>query len=522
MNKIQKRQRVDLSILKKLEIIEYVENLEGNNQKIIYKEISEKFHIKPTTLSGLLKPENRQKVKKFMHSDGLSSSIKRVNYSQFELTNKALYKWFAAMRNSRPDISINTEMLRIKANELSKDLNEINDGQVIDINWVNRWKKQYDISSKKLCGESGAVSEDVLHTWKDKTVSYILSKYQPDNILNCDEFGLFWKITPDRTLAFKSDKVFGHKKSKDRITVLLTASMSGQKYTIWVIGKFSKPRCFKGVRKLPANYNSNRKAWMTTEIFTEYLKKLDSDMIKQKRKIALILDRCTAHPNLNTLKNVELFFLPPNTTSKSQPLDAGIIHSIKCFYRKNLLNKVLCCYENDIDFNFNLIDALYLLTKSWEAVTISTIVNCFGHVGFLSNLSNQNLQEDKEAVEDIYSHEKLKNILNYSGEFEDFVKIDESIPTTYEINNSSIISILKETTVDKENSDVDAEQMLEKKVPSNKEVLIALKTIKEYLYSNESIKEDHLKNFNDLLVDVDMVILKQQKQSKITCYFNKC
>lgn len=91
-----------------------------------------------------------------------------------------------------------------------------------------------------------------------------------------------------------------------------------------VIGKAENPRCFKGVKKLSAQYVSNTKAWMSRAVFLEWLKSLDDDMGRQKRNVCLLLDNCTVHhiPELH-LKNVDLRFLPPNATSVFQPLGSG-------------------------------------------------------------------------------------------------------------------------------------------------------------------------------------------------------
>lgn len=47
---------------------------------------------------------------------------------------------------------------------------------------------------------------------------------------------------------------------------------------------------------------------MTAKIFSEYLIDLDFKMKERNWKIALVLDRCTAHPKIDGLKNTELFF----------------------------------------------------------------------------------------------------------------------------------------------------------------------------------------------------------------------
>lgn len=108
-----------------------------------------------------------------------------------------------------------------------------------------------------------------------------------------------------------------------------------------MIGKAAKPRCFKNVQSLPVEYTANKNAWMMNDLFKKYLLKFDDDMIKQNRKIILFIDNCSAHNDLPSLKHINAKFLPANTTSKLQPLDAGIIQNFKVFYRKEILHKLL-------------------------------------------------------------------------------------------------------------------------------------------------------------------------------------
>ena len=156
--------------------------------------------------------------------------------------------------------------------------------------------------------------------------------------------------------------------------------MSGEKLPLLVIGKSAKPRAFKGAKSLPVQYESNRKAWMTQAIFSEWLKKLDRKMVQKKRKIALILDNCTAHPQLE-MNNIKLIFLPRNTTSKTQPCDAGIIQNVKVHYKSRLVRRMVQAFDSNEEFEFNLLDALYLLRNSWDSVKAETIKNCFQNVG---------------------------------------------------------------------------------------------------------------------------------------------
>ena len=174
-----------------------------------------------------------------------------------------------------------------------------------------------------MCGESAAVREsDVLHEWKDIKLRQILDTFAPRDIYNADETGLFWKALPDRTLAFENERVSGGKLSKGRVTCLVCASMAGEKMSLLLIEKRANPQAFKRTNRLPVEYRANRKTWMTSTLFDEWLLKLDKRMRAEKRNVALILDYCAAHSvNTAAVRNVSVYFLPPNTTSKTQPMD---------------------------------------------------------------------------------------------------------------------------------------------------------------------------------------------------------
>ena len=64
---------------------------------------------------------------------------------------------------------------------------------------------------------------------------------------------------------------------------------------------------------------------MDGNLFTEWVGQLDNKFVAEGRKIALIINICPAHPRIDNLQAVELIFLPPNTTSKMQPMDQGTI-----------------------------------------------------------------------------------------------------------------------------------------------------------------------------------------------------
>ena len=78
---------------------------------------------------------------------------------------------------------------------------------------------------------------------------------------------------------------------------------------------------------------------MKSEIFEEILSRLNRCMKHEARHIILFLDNAFCHPNslVGHFSNIKIAFLPKNTTSCNQPLDAGIIKLWKVKTKRKLL-----------------------------------------------------------------------------------------------------------------------------------------------------------------------------------------
>ena len=135
---------------------------------------------------------------------------------------------------------------------------------------------------------------------------------------------------------------------------------------------------------------------MTGDLFTNWLKKLDNKFHIQKRKIAMVLDNCSAHPHVTGLKAIKLFFLPPNTTSVTQPMDQGIINSFKVHYTHLLITRV--AVEKKEKLSWNILDAMQASRDAWNKVTHATIVNCFRHCGFLARQLTEEAYDEEDEL----------------------------------------------------------------------------------------------------------------------------
>jgi hypothetical protein len=335
----------------------------------------------------------------------------------------ALFEWQQRMEQKKAIIT--GEILKTKARELWAALPQFDD--IEEPKWSNGWlegfKKRFKIKEYVQHGEAGSAAIDNPDNIAQmEELRRLCTQYELRDILNMDETGLNWKRTPDRTLATKSHS--GTKKSKDRITIALTSNADGsEKFTAWVIGKSENPRSFSKVncKNLRIIYRFNKSKWMTGLICEEYLRWLNNKMHGERRKVLLLMDNFSGHElaiqlvgGLQGLSNVRIAWLPPNTTSKWQPMDQGIIASFKLQYRRLWVAFMLREYEanKNPQKTVNLLKAVQWTRAAWEsAVTKDTIKRCWVKSTLIKKPedSTEDSTEDTIVVDDRTDRVDLQN-----------------------------------------------------------------------------------------------------------------
>ena len=257
----------------------------------------------------------------------------------------------------------------------------------------------------------------------------------------------FFKALPTKGYAIREKKSKGGRKSKQRVTVAFFVSADGGKLGIpIVIWKSNTPRCFKKASApdilSKVMYFSDPKSWMQVEIMEKILENLNNQMMKEKRKVVLFLDNATVHPPslVDKFSNIKIVFLPKNTTSRLQPLDAGIIQSFKCKYRKKLMRFIIARAKDDvlaseIAKQVDVLQAIEWIAKAWEEVSVNTIKNCFKKCGFDENDNDG----DDENVLDEEFKALFDELADSSMTQEDYIDFDLEVCTSHpEINSDEV------------------------------------------------------------------------------------
>lgn len=349
----------ELSLEEKMVLIKEKE------QGVSHQQLGEKFQISLRAVSNILKHKceyttdyeayKNKKIKRKSKND-LSQEI-----------NQTVYEWFVAQRAK--NIAIFGPVLREYARQVGKRFHNSEKFKASK-GWLDRFRTRYNIHFRVVSGESRTVDQDTIIDWKSPLYS-IIEHYDPADMFNCDETGLFYNLMPDRSLMVHKNDCKGGKKSNERYTVMLCTNWSGTgKLKLLVIGKF---------------VFVNSHCIIILILFTEWLNDFDSMMRKQKRNILLFLDNVPVHSQDIQLENIKLKFFPPNTTSKIQPLDQGIIRVFKAQYRRYLVNHIIANAGIAVTAEYvtiTALDAVCWIQGAWSAMTEMTIQNTFKSAGF--------------------------------------------------------------------------------------------------------------------------------------------
>jgi DDE superfamily endonuclease/Tc5 transposase DNA-binding domain/CENP-B N-terminal DNA-binding domain len=474
--------RKPLSLTEKVDIIRDIEN--GTKQSKVMQDRQlaqstvctiwkdrEKLKTSFNSIAGPTKKLKSKIIVELFHFIHFYSIIKFVMFnlvsvhsaSKFPEIEEEVLKWLK-VANAK-NIPVDGPTIKAKANELAHQMNVSN--FTAGNGWLQRIKIRCGVLWKFKSGESNSADTTGAEAWLKCEWPILCKRYTPDDIFNADECGLFFKMTPDKTMTLKGQECKGGKKSKVRITILLCANMTGtSKLVPLVIGKSKNPRCFKGKKSFPVKYDFNSKSWMTTAIFWKWLREWDNVLIKQKRKILLIVDNCSAHKSPKNLRQIELAFLPPNVTSIIQPLDQGIIKNFKVKYRTLLVRHLLDNFDKGKSFDPTLWDSVEWTSKAWAGVTPETIRNCFRHSGFVELDSSQTDEEICDHTHlicsipiAIYTEIMRRGLADKGTSASDLVDLDDQLQVCEDESN------LEDDSVDEDDDDAEMENMEPDSVP---------------------------------------------------------
>ncbi|XP_039095347.1 tigger transposable element-derived protein 6 [Hyaena hyaena] len=431
-NKGNKKRR-QFSLEEKMKVVEAVDS--GKRKGDVAKE----FGITPSTLSTFLK--DRAKFEEKVREASVGPQRKRMRNALYDDIDKAVFAWFREIHAK--NILVTGSVIRKKALNLANMLGY--DNFQASVGWLNRFRDRHGIALKALCREDSdrlmnSLGIDKVNEWHAGEIIKLIADYSPDDIFNADETGVFFQLLPQHTLAAKGDHCRGGKKAKQRLTALFCCNASGtEKMRPLIVGRSANPRCLKNVRSLPCDYRANRWAWMTRDLFNEWLMQVDARMKRAERHILLLIDNCSAHSMLPRLERIRVGYLPSNCTAVLQPLNLGIIHATKVLYRSHLLKHTLLkLHSSEGPEKVDMRQAIDMIAAAWWSVKRSTVVRCWQKAGILpAELTDSDTEaaasEPEIATEQLWHSVAIATCVPNEINFQDFVTADDDLMISQEL-----------------------------------------------------------------------------------------
>jgi hypothetical protein len=318
-----------------------------------------------------------------------------------------IYLHQQVMECQKHNIPINYNFLTSYATNYCKEKN-IDMPHTFSSGWITGFMQRYGLKIANAHGESGSAPDlnNVDSQEKIKNIREQLNEYPLERIYNFDETALFYSAAPRSTIIPSNDKAQGQKLDKSRITTAIVVNADGShRINPFFIGKSERPACFKG-KSSGFRYYWNDKAWMTSTIFNSVVKIIDRAAGHQHngKKSVLLLDNASSHNHPPPLANLEIIFLPPNTTSKLQPLDAGIIAAFKKRFRSRQYANAALNFKNhqrEKLFKLDILTAMKWSTSIMQyEITSTTIKNCFKTTTLLDRHFDNQIEDSTPTTDD--------------------------------------------------------------------------------------------------------------------------
>ena len=164
------------------------------------------------------------------------------------------------------------------------------------------------------------------------------------------------------------------------------------------------------------------------------------------------------------MKAIELIFVPPDTTSKTQPMDQGVIRSFEAFYRHSIIKRYITRIGGGRSpTKVNMLEAMTSLAAGWECVTPVTLVKCFRKAGISSESQAQSQSDDDDPFKLLATQleefqDRSKSPIDFT--VDGYVDAGEDVVTSeaHLLTDSEIIARVPQTQLDAAEHDDENEE----------------------------------------------------------------
>ena len=316
--------RIELTLQEKVDLLNHSE---GKSQR----QLAQMFGICRPQVQNILK--RRPEILKAYEHNCFNDRKRFGKFPKNYDVNKLTWEWFEEMSKTR-GIQVNELMLQEQAKHIAKGLGR-NNFRASNY-WLKCFRKRHNIKSS----EQGLSMQEspMISSWKNN-LKTTMSKYSNKDILCLTEVHLNYAALPEKVKA-----ACGKKKGDNpdhSLTVMLWYNMLGDFDTPVVIGRHPwQTHCNVEEADMPVIWRWNSNAWVSADIFQEWVRALDRKFQQQGRHVLLFLEHTSVHILDLHLEHVKFIFHPSNSLEAS-PFNNDVIQRFKFCYQKQLLQFIV-------------------------------------------------------------------------------------------------------------------------------------------------------------------------------------
>ena len=152
--------------------------------------VANNIEIPISTLSDIIRQSSS------ILNSTLDNGRVRARGAKYPELEECLFVWQCELLNKH--VAVSDDILLNKARDFGTLL------AVVDFNfsrgWLQRYKDRFNISCRRICGESGGIDQDLINKLRKELLLVVLV-YAAHNVFNLDETAFFYKLQPNKTLA---------------------------------------------------------------------------------------------------------------------------------------------------------------------------------------------------------------------------------------------------------------------------------------------------------------------------------
>ncbi|CCK69932.1 Pdc2p KNAG_0D01810 [Huiozyma naganishii CBS 8797] len=275
--------------------------------------------------------------------------------------------------------------------------------------WISNFLSKMDVNVSVLDEEMPKTPK--IWTFEERaSLKEIFAKVEPYNLFTLDETFLAYNLPLDYS-QYETSYI---QRKIEVVTVMLCSNLDGsEKSKPLVVGRFKSYASFRNyfpddptdmtsqsllgekmAKKFEISYHSNRKSWLTSNLFHNWLVRWDKRLVADNRKIYIVLDDSCSHRIINLhLKNITLVYTSAN--SRFLPFNWGVLDEFKTRYRiqqykalielqKRIETKTgkrhLISFEQS---QLTMSNAFKFIKTAWEGIPVDTIKANWKSAGIL-------------------------------------------------------------------------------------------------------------------------------------------